>query len=76
MNSIKTLSFSLLLSLSAVAAAETTVALPDLSAALEQQIEARMERALSADLEIATRPAAQVVLVRGEARHAAKHPAS
>jgi hypothetical protein len=65
-----------LLSLSAIASAENTIPLPDLSAALAQQIEARMERTLSADLEIATHPAAQVVLVGGETRHAPKHPAS
>jgi hypothetical protein len=76
MNAIKALSFSVLLSLSVAASAENTVTPPDLSAALEQQIEARMERTLSADLEIATHPAAQVVLVRGEARRASRHPTS
>jgi len=77
MNAIKAISFSVLLSLSVAgtaAADESTTAIPDLSGALQKQIESRMEAELGADLLAIAQPE-PVIVVRGETRRV-RNPAS
>jgi len=72
MNAIKTLAFSVLLgfSVAGTASAGQEIQVPDLSATLQRQIEARMQQRVSADLEIATHKTLQLIVVDGEARPA------
>jgi len=74
MNTMKSFSFSVLLGLSINASANPDVQVPDLTAALQQQIEHRMQHLLDTELQ-ANQPASMVV-VHGEASRAPKHPAS
>ena len=78
MNTIKALSFSTLLSLSlcgTAAAADLTASLPDLTTALQKQIETRMERQLGAELATIAQPE-PMIIVRAESRNASHTPAS
>jgi hypothetical protein len=78
MNTVKAFGFSVLLSLSmagTAAAADNQVAMPDLSAALQKQIETRMSHLLNAELSQAARPVA-VVVVRAESAKRQLGPAS